>query len=68
MATEEYTITLRAGQHSAPPAIRLRRLLKIALRSFAFRAVDIRQRPKAGQAGKDSPALQPSAGKGIGNE
>ncbi|MDZ4697764.1 MAG: hypothetical protein SGI86_21695 [Deltaproteobacteria bacterium] len=39
------TLTDAGKPHDAPTFIRLRRLLKLALRGFAFRCVDIRQAP-----------------------
>lgn len=43
--------------HAAPSAIRLRRLLKVALRSFGFRCVAIRPPGSVAQA---SPAVRPT--------
>ncbi|MFO0843267.1 MAG: hypothetical protein U0797_12870 [Gemmataceae bacterium] len=42
---EQYTLTIRdvARPGDAPPAVRLRLLLKRALRSFAFRCVGVAQ-------------------------
>lgn len=47
MSADTYIIELRAGKHPHPPAIRLRQLLKIALRGFGFRCLDIRIIPRS---------------------
>jgi hypothetical protein len=41
--THTYVITLRASKGTVPVEIRLRQLLKIALRAFNLRAVDVRE-------------------------
>ena len=46
-----YILTLRPLASDVPPPIRLRRLLKIALRSCQLRCTDIRE-----SAGSDKPA------------
>jgi hypothetical protein len=46
-----FTIVLRAlPRHAVPPACRLRRLLKAALRVYGFRCVDICERGPAAVA------------------
>ena len=43
MTNPTYRIILRAQPQSVDPGARLQRLLKLALRSFGFRCVDVRK-------------------------
>jgi len=43
MAIEQFTITLQAQQSKTPAIIRLRRLLKMALRTFRIRCIEIKK-------------------------
>jgi hypothetical protein len=38
-----YTITLEAQPNAIPETVRLRRLLKLALRAFGFRCVSVKE-------------------------
>ena len=38
-----YTITFEASNSTVPAIIRLRRLLKLALRAFGFRCIEVKQ-------------------------
>jgi hypothetical protein len=66
MSKVQFTITFRALPHPAPATVRLRRLLKLALRSLAFRCMSVEAGPDAGEGAKHSPALQPAASTGKG--
>ncbi len=43
MSNERFILTLEAGKHPTPAVIRLRQILKLCLRAFAFRAIDVRE-------------------------
>jgi hypothetical protein len=43
--SERYELVLRAEPWSVPAIIRLRRLLKLALRSFGLRCVELKELP-----------------------
>jgi hypothetical protein len=60
---EIWTLTFRpeSDPNGNPPEIRIRRLLKIALRSMALRCIDIRHgNPDAANAGNRS-AIEPTS-------
>jgi hypothetical protein len=48
-----YSVTITALPHATPEIIRLRRLLKLALRGFAMECNDVREIP-AGDSGSDT--------------
>jgi len=53
-ARERYTLTIRALPDSAPPIIRLRRVIKGLLRAYGFRLLAVVQ------LHEDSPATAPT--------
>jgi hypothetical protein len=61
-----YTLVIRTlPHHPIPTPIRLRRLLKIILRSLAFRCVRITEAPAVGPNPQDMPACEPEAAAGV---
>ncbi len=55
--SEQFTLTLRPLPHAVPVDVRLRRLLKTALRSFGFRAVDVREVSPVQHDGAAAPVI-----------
>jgi hypothetical protein len=58
---ERYTVVLEALPDSAPPAVRLRHLLKSALRAWRLRCIEVS--PAVAEA-EDRPAEQPPTTEG----
>jgi hypothetical protein len=54
-AGPDYFVVLRPEPGSAPPIVRLRRFLKLALRLYGLRAVDYRELRPASRPSQDEP-------------
>ncbi len=51
----DYCLVLRPLRHDAPPVVRLRRVLKALLRTYAFRCVSVGEVPAGPQTAMDKP-------------
>jgi len=69
MKTATYTVTIRTEPgYETPPEIRLRRFLKLALRGYGLRCIQIRQDAKVGIGRVPTPPTPATAGKAVSDE